>query len=345
MRAAVLFGKHDLRIENLAPAEPGPGEVAVQIAYGGICGSDLSYFTKGRVGDFIVKEPMVLGHEIAGTVAAVGAGVASVRPGLRVAINPSRPCRECDYCRRGRSNLCRDMRFLGSAAVSPHIQGGFSEHLIVREDQCVAVPHAMSLRLASCGEPLAVALHAVGQSAGLSGQRVLVSGAGPIGLMCVLTALKAGATEVHSSDLVDAPLSVARSLGATATYNVATHPRALEPFFERKGYFDVGFEASGAPQALATHLHAVRPGGRIVQLGMLPPGEVPVPMNLLQTREIELVGSFRFHEEFERAVRGLASGEFHVEPILSAEFPLERARQAFEFAGDRTRALKVHIAF
>jgi L-idonate 5-dehydrogenase len=120
MRAAVLFGKHDLRIENLPPAEPGAGEVAVQIAYGGICGSDLSYFTKGRVGDFTVNEPMVLGHEVSGTVAAVGDGVTNVKSGMRVAVNPSRPCLQCDYCRSGRGNLCRNMRFLGSAAGRRH---------------------------------------------------------------------------------------------------------------------------------------------------------------------------------------------------------------------------------
>jgi L-idonate 5-dehydrogenase len=344
MRAAVLFGKQDLRIENLPPAEPGASEVAVQIAYGGICGSDLSYFTKGRVGDFTVNEPMVLGHEVSGTVAAVGDGVTNVKPGMRVAVNPSRPCLQCDYCRSGRSNLCRNMRFLGSAAVTPHVQGGFAERLIVRSDQCVAVPSDLSMRAASCGEPLSVALHAMRQAGNLLGKRVLISGAGPIGLMCVLAAVKAGATEVHSTDIVDAPLSVAKTLGAVA-HNVGGNPALLEPFAAGKGYFDVGFEASGAPSALATHIRIVRPGGRIIQLGMLPPGDIPVPMNVLQAQELELIGSFRFHEEFYAAVQGLATRQYDVSPILSAEFTLDKARDAFELAGDRNRALKVHIAF
>ena len=344
MRAAVLFGKHDLRIENLPPAEPGAGEVAVQIAYGGICGSDLSYFTKGRVGDFTVNEPMVLGHEVSGTVAAVGDGVTNVKSGMRVAVNPSRPCLQCDYCRSGRGNLCRNMRFLGSAAVTPHVQGGFAETLIVRSDQCVAVPSDLSMRAASCGEPLSVALHAMRQAGNLLGKRVLISGAGPIGLMCVLAAVKAGATEVHSTDIVDAPLSVAKTLGAV-THNVGANPAVLEPFAAGKGYFDVGFEASGAPSALAAHIRIVRPGGRIIQLGMLPPGDVPVPMNMLQAQELELIGSFRFHEEFYVAVQGLATRQYDVSPILSAEFTLDKAHDAFELAGDRTRALKVHIAF
>ncbi len=345
MRAAILFGKQDLRIENLPPEEPSAGEVAVRIAYGGICGSDISYFTKGRVGDFTVNEPMVLGHEVSGTVAAVGDGVTTLRAGVRVAINPSRPCLHCDYCRGGRGNLCRNMRFLGSAAVMPHVQGGFSERLIVRADQCVPVPDDLPMRVASCAEPLSVALHAVRQAGSLFGKRVLISGAGPIGLMCVLAARRAGASEVHSTDLVDSVLKIAGDLGAAQVHNVGRDPAALKPFAADKGYFDVGFEASGAPSALAEHIRVVRPGGRIVQLGMLPPGDTPLPMNMLQSQEIELIGSFRFHEEFRAAVSGLATRQFDVTPILSAEFPLERAHDAFEFALDRSRALKVHIAF
>lgn len=345
MRAAVLFGKHDLRVEHREVRQPGAGEAEVQIAYGGICGSDLSYFNKGCVGDFAVKEPLVLGHEVAGTIVAVGDGVTSVNPGSRVAINPSRPCLRCGFCRAGRSNLCGNMRFFGSAAVFPHVQGAFSERMIVREDQCVPVPDKFPLRLASCAEPLSVALHAANQAGNLLGKRVLVTGAGPIGLMCIATALKAGAAEVHCSDIVDAPLRVATALGAAATYNVGAQPAALEPFAAEKGYFDIGFEVSGASPALATHLRAVRPGGRIVQVGMLPPGDVPVAINVLQSREIELIGSFRAHLEFNQAVLALAAGQIDVSPILSAEFPLDRVLEAFKLAVDRNRALKVHIAF
>lgn len=345
MRAAVLFGKHDLRVERRDVRPPGIGEAEVQIAYGGICGSDISYFKKGCVGDFAVREPLVLGHEVAGTVVAVGEGVTAVATGSRVAVNPSRPCLQCNFCRGGRSNLCRNMRFFGSAAVWPHVQGAFSERLIVREDQCVRVPDDFSLRLASCAEPLSVALHAANQAGSLLGKRVLVSGAGPIGLMCIVTVLKAGAAEVHCSDIVDAPLRVATALGATATYNVGAQPAVLEPFAADKGYFDIGFEVSGAPSALATHFRVVRPGARIVQVGMLPPGDVPVPINVLQSREIELIGAFRAHMEFDQAVRALATRQIDVRPILSAEFPLDEVLDAFELAVDRNRALKVHIAF
>jgi len=344
MRAAVLFGKQDLRIESVSAMSPEPGEVIVRVAYGGICGSDLSYFHKGRVGDFAVREPMVLGHEVAGTITAVGGGVTSLRPGARVAVNPSRACLRCDYCRAGRSNLCRSMRFLGSAAVSPHVQGGFTEQLMVREDQCVQVPDHFSLRLASCAEPLSVALHAAHQGGDLLGKKVIVSGAGPIGLMCVLTAIKAGASEVHSTDILDAPLITARALGATAVHNAATKANALEVLAEGKGYFDVGFEASGAPQALVSLFRLVRPGGRIVQLGMLPGGDTSVPLNVLQSQELELVGSFRATADFDRAVHALVSGQFDVAPILTGEFPLDCAVEAFQMAGDRTRALKVLIA-
>lgn len=150
---------------------------------------------------------------------------------------------------------------------------------------------------------------------------------------------------MHCSDIVDSPLQVAKSLGATATYNVGIDPDALEPFTLQKGYFDIGIEASGAPSAVSKQLAVVRSGGRIVQVGMLPTGDVSVPMNVLQSREIELVGSFRAHSEFVQAVRVLASHQFDLGPLLSAEFPLENVLDAFDLAVDRNRALKVHIAF
>ena len=344
MLAAVLHGAHDLRLDDLPDVQPGPGEVRVRVAVGGICGSDLAYFHKGRVGDFAVREPLTLGHEVAGEVDALGDGVSGLGVGSRVAINPSRPCHVCDYCRIGRGNLCRNMRFLGSAAVMPHVQGAFRERIVLRADQCVPVPAGMSLRLAACAEPLAVALHAARRAGDLLGRRVLITGAGPIGLLCLLVARRAGAAETCITDLADEPLTVARDAGATQTINVATAADALTRHEADKGRFDVVFEATGSPDALASAIRTVRPGGRIVQLGMLPPGSVPVPVNLLMAREIDLIGSFRFHEEFLVAVDALASGLIDVSPILSAELPLARAQAAFELAADRKRSIKVHLA-
>ncbi|GJD50337.1 L-idonate 5-dehydrogenase (NAD(P)(+)) [Methylobacterium crusticola] len=341
--AARIHAARDLRIEPVVLREPEPDEVVVALGAGGICGSDLSYYGKGRVGDFSLREPMVLGHEVAGTVARVGAAVTAVRPGERVAVDPSRPCRACDFCRAGRSNLCRSMRFFGSAAVFPHVQGAFSEEFLARADQCVAVPDAMPMRVAACGEPLAVALHGVRRAGELLGRHVVIAGAGPIGLLCLMAARLAGARRVVCTDLAAAPLAIAREIGAAETVNVAEAPERLAAYEADKGTFDVALEATGSPAALASLFRVVRPGGRVVQLGMMPPGDIPVPANLLMAREIDFVGAFRFHEEFRTAVSLLAAGRLDVGPILSAELPMGRAGEAFALAGDRSRAIKVHL--
>ena len=349
MLAAVLHGARDLRVEHRDERDLQPGEARVRVAAGGICGSDLSYFNKGGVGDFRVREPLALGHEVSGTVVELApAGdwtlPAAVAVGTRVAINPSRPCLHCRYCRAGRGNLCRNMRFLGSAALTPHVQGAFSEHVVVRADQCVKVPAEMEFRVAACAEPLAVALHAVSRAGTVAGRQVLIAGAGPIGLLCLAAARHAGAASVTITDLFDQPLEIARRMGADDTVNVRTDPDRLERAAQAVGGYDVAMEATGAAASVAALPSLCCPGGRIVQLGMLPPGGVPLPVNLLMAREIDLVGSFRFHGAFDVAVEALARGRIDVAPILSASFPLADANEAFVLAGDRSRAIKVHLA-
>ncbi len=344
MLAAVLHGAKDLRIEPVGDLALEPDEVRLKVAYGGICGSDLSYYFKGRVGEFAVRQPMILGHEVSGEIQELGSAVQGFAVGTRVALDPSRPCLSCDYCRAGRSNLCEKMRFLGSAAVIPHVQGGFAQSLVVRADQCIPVPDGISLRAVACAEPLAVAMHGVRRAGDLFGKRVLVTGSGPVGLLCVRTACLAGALEVCATDIFDAPLKIATAMGAARAVNVSNNADARALIAGRGGGFDVALEASGAPSALGLILQVLRRGGRIVQLGMLPSGETPVQVNLLQSREFDLVGSFRFHEEFKLAVAMLVAGAVDVTPILSAEFPLAKAESAFAIAGDRTRAIKVHLA-
>ena len=346
MLAAVLHGAHDLRIETRDDRGLLPGEVRVQVRFGGICGSDLSYFNKGGVGDFKVREPLTLGHEVAGDVVEVApsAGFEAPPVGTRVAINPSRPCLQCGFCRTGRENLCRGMRFLGSAALMPHVQGAFSETVVVRADQCVPVPADMPHRLAACAEPLAVALHGVRRAGAVLGANVLVAGAGPIGLLCLAAAQHAGAASVTVTDLFAAPLAIARRMGASQTVNVRDDADRLEQLAGAAGGFDVALEATGAAASIVAMPALMRPGGRIVQLGMLPPGATPLPVNLLMAREIDLVGSFRFHEEFAIAVAALANGRIDVGPILSATFPLAEANAAMALASDRAQgAIKVHL--
>ena len=345
MRAAVIHAAKDLRLDEREAPTAGPGEVLVRFGAGGICGSDLSYWGKGRVGDFALKEPLVLGHEISGEVIALGDGVSSIAVGQRVAVNPSRPCLHCDYCRAGRGNLCRNMRFFGSAAIFPHVQGAFSETFICRADQAVPVPATMSFAKAALAEPLAVALHGVRRAGELLGKRVVIAGAGPIGMLVALAVRRAGASFIAITDLVDQPLALALVSGVDEAINVGTHPEKLAAYEADKGFFDVALEATGSPQALSSLFKVVRPGGRVVQLGMMPPGEIPVPANMLMAREIDFVGAFRFAEEFYTAVDWLARDLIDVAPVMSAELPMDRLNDAFEIAADRKRAIKVHLHF
>ena len=346
MYAAVCHGKKDLRIDQLEDRALAPDEVRVGVAYGGICGSDMHYYHRGAVGDFAVREPMTLGHEISGVVMEVGSAVKGLRPGMKAALDPARPCLTCRYCREGRANLCTDMFFLGSAGRFPHVQGGFAQRLVLRQDQVIPVPDDTDLLKLSVAEPLSVGLHAVTRAGGaLMGKRVIVTGSGPIGLLTARAARLAGAVEVVSTDIEDAALAVATAhMGASRTINVAANPEGMAEFEVDGGYFDVAFEASGSHSALASLFKVMRRGGRIVQVGMMPPGTAPVPINVLQSREIELVGAFRANDEFRLAVDLIVSGAIDVSPILSATYPLSQATTAFELAGDRSKVVKLHLA-
>ena len=343
-RVCRLHAKGDIRVETEPVPPPGAGEVLVAIGAGGICGSDLHYFQDGGFGPVRVREPIILGHEAAGTVIAVGPGGATgLTQGTRVAISPSRPCGACRYCDEGLPNHCMNMQFSGSAMRMPHEQGLFRDRVIVQAAQCVPLPRAVSLHHAACAEPLAVCLHARAMAGDLAGRRVLVTGAGPIGALCAAVATQAGAAEVVVTDLEDFTLSVARRMGATQTLNVGRDPDALLPYTADKGHFDVCFECSAAAPAIAGAIAATRPRGRIVQVGVA--GNVPVPINALVGKEITFQGTHRFHPEFAQAVAMIASGRIDVAPIVTATLPLDRAVEAFAAAADRKSAVKVQLIF
>jgi L-idonate 5-dehydrogenase len=286
---------------------------------------------------------MVLGHEIAGTVAATGSDVSTVRPGQKVAVNPACPCRACRYCLMGLATQCMDVRFFGSAMRMPHVNGGFRQRLVVEERQCVGVPDTMPLETAAFAEPLAVCLHAVQRAGPIVGRRVLITGAGPIGLLTLLAARHAGVGEVAVSDISPEPLVIARRLGADLTVDVAADPEGLAPYTVGRGVFDVVFEASGSPAAILQAIDVVRPGGVLVLIGLGPDG--PLPVTALVTKEINLHGSFRFDHEFATAVDALAGGRIDPMPLLTRIMPFAEAEAAFALAGDRNRAMKVQLSF
>lgn len=333
-----IHAKEDLRIETVAEPPVGPGQVLIRLGAGGICGSDLHYYYEGRNGSFVIREPLVPGHEASGIVARVGPGVTRVKPGDNIAVSPSHACGQCDYCRDGREQLCRNMRFLGSASLYPHVQGMFCEYFVLGERQCYPVATGVSLGEIAFAEPLAVALHAVHRGPGLLGKSVLITGAGTIGCLTVIAARLAGANHVAVSDLLDRPLATARQVGADRTIRADREADALAA-----PQYDVAYEVSGSFAALKSCIAAAMRGGTVVQVGTIPHEPMPFVVNEIMAKELDLKGAFRWGIEFDWAVEYLSARRVDVKPLLSGQFPLQDAARAFELAKDKTRSTKVQV--
>ncbi len=343
MKSVVIHAAKDLRVEDRAVDAPGPGQVVVAIGAGGICGSDLHYYNHGGFGTVRVKHPMVLGHEVAGTITALGEGVTGVAVGDAVAVSPSLPCNTCEYCLKGQQNQCLNMRFYGSAMRMPHVDGAFRQQLVAEAVQCHRLAPGVELTDGAFAEPLAVTLHAMNRAGPLLGKRVLITGSGPIGALCVVAARLNGAAEIVVTDVTDAPLDYALKVGADRVINVARSPDELSALAAGKGTMDAMFECSGNGAAFGSGMATLRPRSVLVQLGL--GGEVTFPQNMAVNKEVDVRGSFRFADEFALAVDLINRRRVDLRPLLSATFPVEDAVQAFELASDRQRSMKVQLAF
>lgn len=339
----VLHAPNDLRLDEQDAGPMAPNQVLVTVAMGGICGSDLHYYKHGGFGTIRIQEPMILGHEVAGTVSEVGAEVTHLKVGDRVAVNPSRPCWNCCYCHEGLPNQCLDMRYYGSAMRNPHIQGAFRNALVCDEAQCYKVAAGVPMSIAALAEPFSVGLHAIQRAGSLIGKRVLVSGCGPIGALVVAAAKLHGAAEIVATDVMDQPLAVVKKLGASQTINVATDKDWVQRYNANKGSFDVMVECSGNEQAIRSGLEVMRPRGIVVQLGL--GGEIRLPQNVIVAKELSITGSFRFHAEFELAVKIINERWMDLSPLVTQTFAMKDAKEAFDLAGDRSQAMKVLIDF
>lgn len=343
MNAAVWHGAKDIRLEPRRHPALQPGFVLLRTRRVGICGSDLHYYEHGYCAAFVPDRPFVLGHELTADVAALGEGVASVKVGERVTVNPARACGFCDYCKGGRPNLCRQTIMLGSGSTTPPTDGAMAEFLCVRADQCHLLPPDMDDGMGAMMEPLAVALHAVKRAGVISGRRVLVTGGGTIGLLVAITARAFGATPVAVTDVVASRRAKALALGADAALDPSA-PELREQVRALSGEgFDAILEASGAPAALRQAFDLVRPGGTIVQIGTLGTADVPLPANQIMVREINFVGSMRYGNVFAEAIRLVASGRLNLQPFISEVVPLDDCRRAMQLAGDKSSVLKVQL--
>lgn len=343
MLAAVLHGSKDLRVEERPRPEPGRGEVLLRVRRAGVCGSDVHYFEDGRVGSFVMTAPFILGHELTGEVVALGEGVGQLAVGQRVVVNPSRQCGHCDYCRAGRGNLCRHVRMFGTASTKPPTDGVFCQYLTLGAEQCFAIGPQIDDAIAATMEPFAVALHAARRAGSVAGKRVLVTGGGPIGLLCAIVAKAYGAALVALSDPVENRRSMASSLGADVALDPTSASFAADVARWTGDGFDVMFEASGAPPALRHAFEVLRRGGTLVQIGTFSAPEIPLPVNQLMVREIQFVGSFRYGNVFEEGIRLLTAGRVDLRPLVSEVFPLIEAPQALVAACRRDGGVKIQL--
>jgi L-idonate 5-dehydrogenase len=343
MKANVLYGARDIRIESYKQPELRPGMVVLRNRRVGICGSDLHYYEYGYCAAFVPDRPFILGHELTADVVAVANDVEMVEVGSRVTVNPARNCGFCHYCREGRTNLCRKTIMLGSASTRPPTDGALAEFVAVRADQCYVLPIEVDDSVGAMIEPFAVALHAVRRAGIVAGKRVLVIGAGTIGLLVAIAARAFGAVPIVVSDVVAARRAKALQLGANAIIDASLEDLTIRALELTGDGFDLIFEASGAPSALRAAFAAVRPGGTIVQIGTLGTQDVPLPANGLMNKEINLVGSMRYANEFDEAIRLAASQRVDLRPLINDVFTFDKSVSAFELAADKARSFKVQI--
>ncbi|MGX1759614.1 NAD(P)-dependent alcohol dehydrogenase [Streptomyces lydicus] len=332
MRAAVLHGPGKLSVESRPVPTPGPGEFLVRVEAVGTCGSDVHYYRDGRIGDFVVRAPLVLGHEAAGTVVACGPGADERRLGRRVSIEPGTPCGSCGECRPGRYNLCPEMRFL----ATPPVDGAFCEYLTVREDFAHEVPDALTIEEAALLEPLSVAVWACRKSRVAPGDRVLITGAGPIGLVAAQTARAFGAREVLVTDVLPHRLALARAAGATAL-DVSRTPLSEAEFTPT-----VLLECSGVPAVSGEAIRTVGRAGRVVLIGM-GGSEAPLPVSRVQNYELELTGTFRYAHTWPTAISLVESGRVRLDSLVSHGYGLAEAESALTVATHDASAVKAVI--
>ena len=329
MNAAVLYAPHDLRVEQRPIPTPLDGEVLVRILSVGVCGSDVHYYEHGRIGDFVVKSPLVLGHESSGEIVEVGSGVSQARVGERVAIEPGEPCGRCDQCLAGRYNLCPNIRFHGT----PPVDGTLSEFVTVKAALAFNVPDEISDNAAALLEPLSVGIWANSKAGTEAGTSLLIAGAGPIGLVTTMVARALDAKRITVTDVNRDRLSAALASGATEI--------AVPGTDNIDGEFDAFIDCSGSSAAIAAGVRSVRPAGSVVLVGM-GADELRLPLGVIQQRELIITGTFRYANTWPTAIALAASGQVGLDDLVTGEFGLAEVEQALT-AGRDPRSVKAVV--
>ncbi|XP_058825319.1 sorbitol dehydrogenase-like [Topomyia yanbarensis] len=325
---AVLYGIEDLRLEQRPIPVPKDDEVLLQMDSVGICGSDVHYLVNGRIGDFVLRKPMVIGHEASGIVAKVGSKVKHLQIGDRVAIEPGYGCRVCDFCKAGRYNLCDEMIF----CATPPFDGNLTRYFTHPADFCFKLPAHVTMEEGALLEPLSVGVHACRRAQVGLGSEVLILGAGPIGLVTLITAKSMGASKIVITDLLQSRLDVAKELGADETLVVERGASETEVVKQIHALFggapDKTIDCSGAEATSRLSILATRSGGCAVMVGMGAP-EVKLPLVNALAREVDIRGVFRYCNDYPAALSLVASGKINVKRLITHHFNIEETLDAF----------------
>jgi L-iditol 2-dehydrogenase len=329
----VLFGVRDLRLEQRPVPQPGPREVLIEIRSVGVCGSDVHYYEDGRIGDFVVEAPLILGHESSGVVRATGSEVSRLAVGQRVALEPGVPCGHCLQCRHGRYNLCPDMRFF----ATPPVNGTLTRFVTLSEDFAHPLPAEVSDDAGAMIEPLSVAIWANRKAHTAPGARVLVTGAGPIGVLCALVAQASGASHVTIADVNSSRLALASGLGIGHVIDNAAAAPSLA------GEADILLECTGVTSAVADGIGALQPAGIAVLVGMAAVASQPLPVARIQARELTVTGTFRYANTYPAAIALAAAGRLHLDDLVGARLTLAESEQALQMGRTNPEVLKTVV--
>lgn len=340
MKAAVLHAVHDVRMEEVPVPEPGPGEVLIQVMAVGVCGSDVHYYQHGRIGPYIVRKPLILGHECSGIVVARGEGANRFNIGDRVAVEPGVTCGKCEYCKRGRYNLCPDVQFL----ATPPVDGAFVQYIRHREDFVYPIPAHVSFEEAALIEPFSVGIHALNRAGFKPGQSVAIVGLGPVGLMAVAAAKAYGAGRIVGCELEPVRLAAAEKLGATDTVEAGRDGVAEDIRRLTGGGADVVIETAGHPVALQTALQSVRRGGKLSIVGLPPEPMAKFDVPFICDNEIDIYGIFRYANTYPTGVRFMSSGLPGIRELVTDRFELADTKRALDRAMlDKKECLKAVV--
>lgn len=333
MAASVLISPRTIELRDVPVPALDSDQVLVRIEAVGVCGSDTHFYLEGHIGDLVVDGPIILGHESAGRIVAVGSAVAQDRVGQRVSIEPQRPCRKCFHCKTGDYNLCVDMEFYGAYPI----EGVFSEYAVIQDDFAFAVPEHLSPDEAALIEPVSVAVHACRRAAITASSKVFITGAGPIGLLMAQVALAFGASEVVVSDPVQSRREFAETLGSISTLD----PLQAD-FASLELHFDSFIDASGNGRAIQQAIPTLRRGGHIVLVGM-GNDTLELPISVIQNRELKLTGTYRYANTWPTAIDLVARGAVSVAALVTGHVGLDQVEAGLLMAQTNPSAIKTMV--